>query len=300
MVAAVEVDGIEAAVLHPEDVVHAFAQVFGPAVVLASPFGLTFEAADLGQDAQRTVVDGGGAHGLAPIDVGRLCPGGIFLFAPVEPRRLTVHQLGLSVVGHDVVILEGGHDDGEDAVEPLLVARHQIHLPGSQNPCGAVGRTGPCATRAGVLDDAVVGIDFGQERLAAHFGIQLGQGMQDGIGDVARPHTTPEDTRAIGRIGFDGQLALLEAHVEEGIVDGERRRVVGQVTDVALQGPVLAVDAWVDVGHEVGRRACPLVAVVAGDVGGTVGLGLEAALRELVAPPLVLRGLVDGLCLGPK
>ena len=86
--------------------------------------------------------------------------------------------------------------------------------------------------------------------------------------------------------------------IEEGVVDSERRGVVGQVTDVALQGPVFAIDARIDVGHEVGRRACPLVAIVAGDVGGAVGLGLESALRELVAPPLVLRGLVDGLCIG--
>ena len=300
VVATIEVDGIEATILHPEVAVHAFAQVIGPTIVLAAPRGLSFEATDLGQDAQRTVVYGGCSHGFALIDVGRLCPCGIFLLAPVEPRCLAVHQFGLWVVGHHAVILDGCHDDGEDAVEPFLVACYKIHLPGGEYPRGAVGRTGPGATCTGVLDDAVVGIDLGKERLAAHFGIQLGQGMENGIGHVARPHATPEDACAIGRIGFDGEFALLQAHVEEGVVDGERRGVVGQVTDVALQGPVLAVDARIDVGHEVGRRACPLVAIVAGDVGGTVGLGLEAALRELVAPPLVLRGLVDGLCLGGK
>ena len=124
--------------------------------------------------------------------------------------------------------------------------------------------------------------------------------MQDRIGHIARPHAAPEDARPVGRVGLDGQLTLLQAHVEEGIVDDERRSVVGQVADVAPKGPMFAIDTWVDVRHEVGCRAVPLVLIVTGDVGGAVGLGLVAALRELVAPPFVMRGLVDGLCLSHK
>ena len=163
VVATIEVDGIEATILHPEVAVHAFAKVIGPTVVLATPFWLSFEAADFGQDAQRTVVYGGGSHGFALIDVGRLSPCGIFLLAPVEPRRLAVHQLGLWVVCHHAVILDGCHDDGEDAVEPFLVACYKIHFPSGKNPRGAVGRTRPGATCACVLDDAVVGIDLCQK-----------------------------------------------------------------------------------------------------------------------------------------
>lgn len=81
------------------------------------------------------------------------------------------------------------------------------------------------------------------------------------------------------------------------IVDGERRGVVGQVGDVALQRPVLTVDTRVDFRHVVRSRCVPLALIVRVEIGGRRGIRLELALRELVALPQILAVLVDGLSL---
>ncbi len=88
---------------------------------------------------------------FALINVGSLHPAGIALLAPVDKRRLTMHQPRLLVIDGLIIILKRILHHRIDFAQPILVAGGLVNLESRHSPYLAVGADRPCTPGTCIL-----------------------------------------------------------------------------------------------------------------------------------------------------
>ena len=131
---------------------------------------------------------------LRCINIFRIHPSRIRLFAPVKEGRFTEHQSGFWIHGILLIIFRRILNDWIGIAEPFLITCYQIHFPGSKSPGHPVGWYWPWSAGSSILNDTVV-LYFCFKTCLRYIRIDDRQREQNTIADVTRPDAIPFCTR---------------------------------------------------------------------------------------------------------
>jgi len=120
--------------LHPEVLVDGLLQRFSLLSILLDIFLVAQQGCHILQHVQHPIVSRIGAETFTQVDVCRLCPCGIALFAPVDERTFAAEQSCLRIIHHHEIAFQTTCDNGISLLHPFHVARSEVDVPCSQRP----------------------------------------------------------------------------------------------------------------------------------------------------------------------
>ena len=140
---SIPIAGIVTVFFHPEPVVDGLLQGFRLLGILLGILLVAQCGSHVGSHLQHTIEGSIRAQTFGQIDVRRLCPCGITLFAPVDERAFASIETGLRIIDHHIVTFQTLHDDRICFLQPLHITGSQIDVPSRKCPHHSIRRAWP-------------------------------------------------------------------------------------------------------------------------------------------------------------